>query len=196
MYIAPGVHVSKWRALDLDQAPDAEDWSTAREIFCARISDRYLDPVDLLVEHEAKTPALARRFGFTILAIDCLLVETLQAFRWGRADTKGKSKRAFRTFLTERERFAPHFSSAKADQFYNDYRCGILHQAEVGGTSKVWSVGALVQDGPSGMIVNRTLFHRYLKDEVNLYIQDLATPDQVSLRTAFRKKMDHVGRVQ
>ena len=193
MHVAPGVHTSAWRSLDLDQPPDGPDWTRAREIFVARVAGRYLDPVDLLVECEAETRAVDRRFGFTVLAIDCLLIETLQAFRWGAADTKGRSQKAFRTFLTERSRFAPHFDRATAERFYQDYRCGILHQAEIGGGSRVWSVGRLVWKSSKGLVVNRTRFHKYLAEEVANYSSALAAPGEDRLRVAFRKKMDCIS---
>lgn len=102
-----------------------------------RISERFIEPIDFLIEtDEAKLPT-ERRFGFAILALDCLLVETLGAFIDGLEDTRGKSEPTFCRFLMKRPRFASVFTSETlAKQFYIEFRCGILHQAEVGWRSK------------------------------------------------------------
>ena len=61
------------------------------------------------------------------MAIDCLLIETLQSFRDGLTNTKNKSKKMFERFLTSSESFREHFSKDEAVSFYYDFRCGILH---------------------------------------------------------------------
>ena len=193
MEIAPGIQATSWLNLDLEQSPDSPSWATARDIFRRRIAGRYLDPVAVLVAAESDMPALRRRFGFAVLAIDCLLVETLQAFRWGVRHTKYRSREAFQTFLTERPGFSPHFDSKAANQFYDDYRCGILHQAEVAGASLVWTVGDLVQRNRAGLIVNRTMFHDTLVAEIELYIEALKAVGEETLRANFRAKMDYIA---
>ncbi len=67
--------------------------------------------MDFLIASEANRPASERRFGFTVLAIDCLLVETLGAFIDGLEDTDGKSKKTFRAFLRTRKQFAAEFTT-------------------------------------------------------------------------------------
>src|SRR5574337_1186869 len=129
MEIAPGVQASRWLALQLDDH-NSKDWCEAIGIFDKRIRARYLEPVDLLLRAE-KHAKYRWRFGFTVLAIDCLLVETLQAFRLGLRDTKRRSKEMCRQFLTERPRFRKHFDEPRAEAFYDFVRCGIVHQAEV-----------------------------------------------------------------
>jgi hypothetical protein len=79
MDIAPGINASGWHALKLDDA-NSPDWNRAVEILQQRVTARYIDPADRLLQNDSSKPATKRRFGFTILALDCLLVETLQAF--------------------------------------------------------------------------------------------------------------------
>src|SRR5258708_33543390 len=55
-------------------------WDKAVDILAARIRDRYIGTVDCLIATEENKPASKRRFGFAVLAIDCLLIETLSAF--------------------------------------------------------------------------------------------------------------------
>jgi hypothetical protein len=98
MYVAPGYTDSHWKSLNLNNDTSA-DWESAIKILRARIEGRYLDPADMLIAAEEEIrPAKNRRFGFTVLAIDCLLIETFQAFIEGLENTNGNSNRCSWTF--------------------------------------------------------------------------------------------------
>lgn len=194
MYIAPGIPRDEWLNLKLDDEKSS-DWNRAIEIFVERIASRYLEPVDLLVEEDRKRIPIERRYGFSILAIDCLLIETLQLFRDGLTDTKHKSKEMFKKCLTEREGFRKHFNETQAERFFYDFRCGILHQAEVMGPSLLWSVGLLKGKKSDGTpYINRTRIHEVLKEELKRYSDELRDPANLELRRNFRTKMDFVAR--
>ena len=193
MQIAPGIDSSEWRTLQLDD-PDSPDWDRAVEILRTRICGRFTDAADFLIKTEESKPASERRFGFAVIAIDCLLIETLAAFRDGLEDTKGRSKEIFPKFLATRPLFSKHFTQAQAEQFYCEFRNGILHQAEVGGTGKIWSVGELLREDSTKLIVNRTKFHELLKMELREYIMELRDKKNTTLRAKFRKKMDFICR--
>ena len=194
MYIAPGYTTAEWKKLKLDD-PASKDWDTAVDIVDARITGRYLDPADTLIATDAKVRSLVkRRFGFTILAIDCLLIETLQAFIDGHTNTRNGSKESFRRFLTSRPRFAKYFTVTHAERFFTDFRCGIFHQAEVQGNSIVWSVGDLLTMSGNSMTINRTKFHDTLKKEFRDYLAVLRDQANTKPRAKFRKKMDHICR--
>jgi len=189
--IAPNVDASEWKKLDLTSEQGA-DWTRAIEIFRERIETRYLQPVDLLVGLDENRLAPERRFGFTVLAIDCLLVETLQAFTEGRTNTERVSRSIFVTFLTTRRLFRHFFDAALAERFYKEIRCGILHQAETTGNTRIWSVGPLVQIDGQKLILNRSEFHKRLRGEFDTYVSDLAGGADKKLRTNFRAKMDYI----
>jgi hypothetical protein len=193
MQIAPGVQAAEWQALKLDDHT-SPDWATAVQILEGRIHERYIEPIDHLIAAEETRPATERRFGFTVLAVDCLLIETLGAFFDGLEDTEGKSKATFCKFLTTRPLFARDFTEDLAKRFYKEFRCGILHQAEIGGESKVWSVGPLIRDDGGKLIVNRNKLHERLKAEFQNYLAELRNPANVDLRAKFRTKMDFLSR--
>lgn len=194
MYIAPGIHRDEWLKLNLDDA-ESTDWNRAIEIFNARIESRYLEPVDLLIKEDEKRSPIERRYGFSIIAIDCILIETLQSFRDGLTDTRNKSKEMFRKFLTAREGFRGHFNDTQAERFFYDFRCGILHQAEIMGPSLLWSVGLLKGKKADGTpYINRTKVHEILKDEVKRYSDELREAANSELRKHFRIKMDFIAR--
>ena len=119
MQIAPDINASEWRALRLDD-PNSADWEKAVNILAARIRDRYLEPVDFLIASEETKPASQRRFGFTVLAIDCLLVETLGSFLEGLEIPMDIRRESSRTFLRTRKQFAIEFTTDDiANRFYN-----------------------------------------------------------------------------
>jgi hypothetical protein len=80
MQIAPGFDSSEWASLQLDD-PQSKDWEKAISVFKSRIYARFVEPADVLISIDEQKPAAERRFGFAILAIDCLIVETLGAFQ-------------------------------------------------------------------------------------------------------------------
>lgn len=194
MYIAPGIHRDEWLKLELDDS-ESLDWIRAIGIFTVRIKSRYLEPVDLLIEADESRSPPERRYGFTIMAIDSLLIETLQSFREGLTDTKKKSKEMFKKYLTERPGFQDHFNEKQADRIFYDFRCGILHQAEIMGPSLLWSVGLLRGQKADGTpYINRTKFHEILKEDFELYCDELKNTANSELRKNFRIKMDFIVR--
>ena len=160
----------------------------------SRLRERYIIPVDFLVAAEEEIPASERRFGFAVLAIDCLLVETLGAFLEGLGETSGRSKEIFCRLLTSHPQFCNDFPQPLAEQFYDELRCGVLHQAEIRGNSKLWSIGPLVQKVGDSLIVNRNEFHERLKSVFADYLDQLRDPTNTQLRSRFRKKMDFIAR--
>ena len=193
MYIAPNFRADRWKELALEDEESA-DWDVAIATLDGRIRERYIAPADFLVSAEKGALASERRFGFSVLAIDCLLVETLGAFFDGLEQTTGQSEKIFCKFLTSRTLFKEYFGEPLARQFYKEFRCGVLHQAEVGGSGKVWSVGPLVRKDGESVIVNRNEFHERLKSEFAAYLQELRDPAYVQLRSNFRKKMAFIAR--
>ena len=187
MRISPNCTVDDWEALAFTVE---EDWQKAVNILEDRLRGRFFDIVAEIKDHPFA--------GFAVLALDCLLIETLQQFRKGMAKTpprKGCSY--FVSFLTETS-FGSYFNKITAGMFYDQIRCGILHQAEVKESSRVRkdspTLVEFTADG-RGLIVNRDLFHSELVKAFKQYLADLRDPQNGELRRNFRKKMDHICRV-
>lgn len=194
MYIGPGIHQNDWLKLNLDD-DQSEDWGKGINILRKRIFSRYFEPIDFLIEKDKDRGIFDRRYGFTILAIDCLLIETFQAFKEGLVDTTGKSESRYVKFLQSSPSFSKYFSSEDdAKKFYQHYRCGILHIAEVQEDSLIWSVGELRGEVDGKQYINRTKIHKFLKNDFNRYLEDLKDPNNKILRSNFRKKMDFIAR--
>jgi hypothetical protein len=191
MWIANGHTASEWNSLRLD-SDTSEDWLTAIRIVDARFRERFIDAADVLIDLDDSLDARERRFGFAILALDCLVIETLQAFREGLVDARRSSQRLFCTFLEEQPEF--RFSSKVARIFYRDFRCGILHQAETFNGSLCFSIGPMVVEKSDGLVINRTEVHRAIVKSFDRYLRQLADSANDVLRTNLRRKMANICR--
>lgn len=110
------------------------------EFIYRRLHSRYLKPF----QFDCKKYEEEYRNGFSIMANCCLLIETLQSFKNGWEDTIGKKERPFKQFFRDeidKGRFKD-FKISNSNQtygkaFYENVRCGILHQGETKGRWKI-----------------------------------------------------------
>ena len=106
----------------------------AVKIFHDRIETRYLEYIESILDHSTS--------GFAVLTLECALIETLQQFRTGKGKTpKKKVGEYFVSFLTETS-FGAHFDRPKAELFYTSIRCGLHHQSEAEGNSRISGAAA------------------------------------------------------
>jgi len=174
--------------------PENPDWERATCILEQRIRGRFIDAVDFLIADDENRPPAERRFGFTVLAVDCFLIETLEAFRQGLTDTRSKSKELCVSVLLKRNAFKEFFVSEKlATRFYYEFRCGLAHNAQVFGSGRIWSVGPLLTLDGDRITVNRTAFQHALVREFQEYLTDLRDPANEALRENLRTKMNFIG---
>jgi hypothetical protein len=220
------------KRLGLGVQTNERDWQHAIDVFHRRMQERFFLCIKAL-EEDVKTKrvtplngadadrALSQGIvittGFAIMALCCLLIDTLQFFRAGkppRAQPQGCPRpekcagtfpgtgRAFVAFLTE----CLSFGKDEAKDFTDGVRNGIFHQAETRG----WVVkldepeGAVLKcemirlDGVGSKEVkvytlNRTVFCTQLRDWYEGYIKRLRDPkEEASLREHFAAGMDHV----
>lgn len=181
--------IDDWKKIDFSQEAG---WQKAIDIFEDRIRGRFLDVIERI---EAVNGS-----GFAVMALDCLLIETLQQFWEGKAETPDRmSGEYFRRFLT-RTSFYLDFDRQKAKLFFDQIRCGILHQAEVKGSSKIQTKGEIPLvslDGSGGLLINRRKFHERMEKVFQEYLDALrkSDPPDEPLRQNFRDKMDAICRI-
>ncbi len=192
--IAPHVKNTDWQALNLTSESEMSVWIKATDMFRKRIG-RFIEPANVLMN--STTTRLYS--GFAIIALDCLLIETLQSFREGRFNpvraTDRKSTQMIVDFLRQRELFAPFFDEAKAKLFCDHFRNGILHQGEVKSSGRIRiDTRAMVESSDDGqsLIVNRCEFHNALVKEVENYVNELIDGGDVKLRKNFITKMNEI----
>lgn len=170
--LSSSVTVARYRALERQ-----EDWEALASFIVERFEERYFKPIE----------NSSTKHGFTILAVCCLVIETLESFYQGRADTKRKSAQMFRDFF---KRNAPlRAFSGEDDWFFQSIRCGILHQGEVRNGWRILRNGPLLDT--ESKAINATRFLRELKKAVKDYGNLLKINDR-EYRSLFKKKMKAV----
>jgi hypothetical protein len=181
-YIAGWKTADDWRSFraELVASKDASRWDKAfEEYFRARIDLRYFGPIKTLQEH-----GTFQGEGFSILAVQCSLVEFLEStvqgikYRFRRSgETLGpyeysSSRDVYVSFLCKRTPFAREFNEALANDFYADIRCGLLHEARTKNGWRVWaksSAGSIIN--PVERIVYRDNLQLALESFVDWYRQ-------------------------
>lgn len=173
-------------------------WEKAWEIFEHRLNERYFDPVERILSGRG-----ARGEGFSVMTLLCILVEFLQAFHEGKvyrvkAEANLRhfeyqnSRGLFRDFLMDSHEFQGLFEEAEAKAFYDDVRCGLLHEARTKGNwiIRKQSGQQLLEKRDGNRILNRTAFYDRVKLWIRRYNEDLKCNHL--LRTNFIRKMDDI----
>ena len=189
--IAPGYYTEDWFKLDFQKETD---WEEAIDVFEKRIRGRFLDVVEAIKDQTFS--------GYSVLALDCLLIETLQKFRKGITQKeKDTNCSLFKNFFKETE-FSKDFNSSLAEDFYRNIRCGILHNGEpekgavIRTSMKYPLVSYSYRNGSKHLVINRKLFHEKLVLAFEKYLDDLRNlenKENKTLRNNFRKKMDSIA---
>lgn len=157
---------------------------------------RYFNPIKLLQDH-----GTFQGEGFSILAIQCTLVEFLESTVQGikyrhlrRGETHASheyssSRDVFVNFLVKRAPFSKEFDEPLALDFYAGVRCGLLHEARTKGGWRVWA------RGPNGAVIDRDrrlVYRDNFQDALEAFIASYATAlvSDTALQEAFVRKFD------
>ncbi|MGA2328721.1 MAG: gamma-glutamylcyclotransferase family protein [Bryobacteraceae bacterium] len=191
--LASGFTVGRYCELRPDLTSDEPQSVVWHEVLGAmrrRIDERFLKPIHGLARFD-KRDELPNRPGFAILALDCLLIDTIQSFREGRASTGEVSPaHSFKTFLS-----SPNFSDFKKNErgeFFQYVRNAILHNGE---TRKDWRIRIdtrrMLERDPKTKTrtINRRLFHAAVIREFRRLHATLRAGDS-SARKQFLRRMD------
>ena len=161
-----------------------EDWNNAIDIVEDRIRGRWLDAGDLLVGESHS--------GFAILALDCIVLESLWGFMNGKAVPQRHAQLVYRDILT-----GPRFgwTAGQSEAFRKFVRNGVIHDAE---TRRGWLVGKTTpssvtpqRDKAGGYKLNRTKFHYALKGTFEDWIARLRA-DHPGVRAKMRDRMNQI----
>ncbi|MCQ0990334.1 hypothetical protein [Jiella marina] len=194
--IAPGHRLRTWKSLTLSEANGATaDWTKGIAILNARIRRRFIEPAQLLIDAENGKGRGTN--GFAVLAIDFLLIETIQGFREGLINHNGKSKALFKAFLTNWPAFiacVPQHGNANdlAVNVYEQGRCALHHTGSTDRITVRKSGKVFVFSHDRRITVNRTLLHQQLVNAFDSYLAELKVPANADLRRKFKRKMDHI----
>lgn len=186
--ISPNYNKDSYLNLNLSLQSSQTDWNTAVAILKDRIEGRFFNQIDLLLDN-------VNANGFTIMALNCLLIETLYQFKEGKDKTPSRqNKEVYSDFLMYE--FPREFNARNlADSFYTNIRCGILHSAQTKNESRLSDredIVVTLEDDT--LIVSVTGVSSLLKTYFEQYLQKLLDPNEVILRNNFINKMKFVCR--
>ena len=190
-----------WRNIrhELVSSDDATLWKQVfTDYYESRLELRYFIPI-----HVLSASGEGRGEGFSIVAIQCSLIEFLEScwqgtnYRYlppGQApgpNEYGKSGDVFRSFLTQRQPFNMVFDQTLAGDFYTDIRCPVLHEACTKNGWRIWrSSWANVIIDRKQKILFRDNFQQAIEQFVAIYraqlLQDRTRKD------AFIRKFDYI----
>ncbi len=181
MHISPDYTDNDWKVA----FQGGEHWDRAIAIVKDRIEGWWLRWADEL--------APFRFSGFAVLALDCIVLESLWGFMNGKGTPKGSGLDVYRDILK-----GPRFgwTDKQCDDFREFVRNGLMHDAE---TRKGWLVeksiprNSIVKQSKHGDYrINRTRFHQALKAAVADWINELRRGQDIALRKNMRKRMDQI----
>lgn len=193
-----GFSSTDWKNLTGRLDHDECAWAEAIGVFERRMKERFFTCIDALVKADTKPDLKSSGSlpdahcipGFSIMALCCLLIETLQGFRTGASPD---TKEIFKKFL-KRPGFGAAFAESKtANCFVKGIRHGILHEAE----TRKWVIrrdvpSQIVEPHEDGYVLNRTLFYEAVKQEFESYLKELRDPGRLELRKKFKEKMNDI----
>ncbi len=161
---------------------EEEDKPEIVNFIVERFTERYISPLKTRTKH-----------GFCMMAVNCLMIETLECFYLGWEDTtqRGDGLRAFKSFFNRNEGFKDFRNVAGS--FYGDVRCGILHQAE---TKNGWHI---IRRGdlfvPSTKTINATKFQTELEKALKNYGELLNSADWNEKEGRWEKFRDKMNKI-
>jgi len=192
--------VDDWKIIrpKLVAGATSEVWAdVVTDFYYDRLESRYLRPIKAIADAGSSAGE-----GFSIVAIQCSLVEFLESCVQGinyvhynpvAPYEYNKSREVFVAFLRKRDPFRTRFDDALAHDFYSAVRCGVLHEACTKKTWRIWdeSGPSLIVD-PNGPILYRDDFQKAISDFIGTY--RLSVPQDVALQQAFIRKFDHLSK--
>jgi hypothetical protein len=188
-----------------------------------RYEERYFEPINFLIEGSRcavadpkGTPTSLRNYGFAVMSLCCLLVETLQCYRDGMRTTspiEWKKKKSLinginstapsdykirddeiQTLASGSKRFETFFGTYKSFfpglrdiKFYENIRNGLLHQAQTKSGWKIVAYGDLCNPLEGEKTINRDKFAKALRSAFNSYLGELRRGDDDLWEMARRK---------
>lgn len=178
-----------------------DNWERAFKAIERRFAFRFIEPANLLLERDAEDDrAFPEGRGFAVLALDCLLIETLYGYRRGERTRVGETGGAFEDFLSTEPAFHddPNLA-ARIPSFARAVRNGVLHDGETRDGWIVWKGSAtgvlahLLGDGRA--VLYRDALHAAVRSRFDSYFARLRLPmgpEGRDLREKFRDRVDQL----
>lgn len=197
LFLAAGWRISRVRA-----SLRTKDRAGLVEFIRQRHRERFFDPIQQLRSAERNQQG----YGFAMMALCSLLIETIQSYRDGLPTTDRREldrlrglkvpapyaipaglrvngTKAFRRFFS---RFRNKFDAMSGLKFYKNVRCGLLHQAQ---TKRGWTIAVNKRSLHEHHSIDRNRFASNLEQAFESYLAELGNRrwDTAAWRNARRK---------
>jgi len=194
-YIAGWKRRAEWHTLRARLITGKSDgWAEAfTDFYMPRLHFRYLHPISVMQEHGTFMGE-----GFAIMAVQCTLIEFLEStelginFFYGKpgAHEYFKSEPIFVSFLTRRMSFKDVFTEEFAKDFYQNVRCGLLHEARTKNGWRIWGGSSL--QGQIVDVANKIVHRDNFQTALLAYVADYGRrlPGDATLQAGFLRKFD------
>ena len=226
MKIAGKLTISNWDKLSKNLNCENDDnWGLAFYFFEERIKTRYINPIKSILEVGDDLGE-----GFAVVNLQCSLIETIESFingwkfsitPYGWYKINGdkdqlikKNQNIFESFFDKRKPFIDYKNKINGEKFYQNVRCGLLHETQ---TKNNWKIrcdtaesGLAYQEIDNGNIVEKIIyrenFQRDLEGIIENYKNAISKGEDLKgvkienfngipikdLRYNFREKFNHI----
>jgi hypothetical protein len=171
---------SNWPVSKVEDSLKRRAKSEIIEFLRERHEERFFDPIRHLTSSRGK-----KGYGFAIMALCSLLIETIQSYRYGLPSTYERDlkrlgipkaawkngKDAFKDFFSL-PRSQALFARMDGEEFYSNIRNGLLHQAQTKGGWKINTDQPVLCD-PAKKSIDRDKFSAALKTSFDEYLEEL-----------------------
>jgi hypothetical protein len=200
--LGPSFTTETWARIraKLDSHTYDQNWEEAISGIQGRFTERFIKPADAIRQlDQADASGFPEGRGFAIVALDCLLLESLHGYKTGqRTKNSSATKAAFKTILTTYDQFAGAFTSeAVAETFARAVRNGLLHDGETRDGWIIWQgdIGGPIVEPRTDQtkVLYRDAFHAAVIAAVGEYFQKLrstSSSDGPTLRRTFIQRVD------
>lgn len=194
MKIAGNLTISNWNKLSKNlNCLSNNNWSDAFQYFEERIKTRYINPIKSILEIGDNLGE-----GFAVVNLQCSLIETIESFINGCNSEYNSRKRKTQwkkgvtiIFNSNKEIFISFFNNRTPFKelnidgglFYQDVRCGLLHETQ---TKNNWKIKC--DTAESGLayqeINNRNIVEKIIhRENFQIYLEKLIARYRISIIT-------------
>lgn len=194
MKIAGNLTISNWNELSKNlNCLSNDNWSDAFQYFEERIKTRYINPIKSILEIGDNLGE-----GFAVVNLQCSLIETIESFINGCNSEYNSRKRKTQwkkgvtiIFNSNKEIFISFFNNRTPFKelnidgglFYQDVRCGLLHETQ---TKNNWKIKC--DTAESGLayqeINNRNIVEKIIhRENFQIYLEKLIARYRISIIT-------------
>ena len=195
MKIAGNLTISNWNELSKNLNCENDDnWGLAFYFFEERIKTRYINPIKSILAIDDNLGE-----GFAVVNLQCSLIETIESFingwkfsinPYGWYKINGdkdqlikKNQNIFESFFDKRKPFIDYKNKINGEKFYQNVRCGLLHETQ---TKNNWKIrcdtaesGLAYQEILNGDFVEKIIY----RENFQIYLEKLIARYRISIIT-------------